>query len=450
MTRDVFAPAEISHAADSGIRLTNLDHSSIYKDLSTLPVGNSRGDDLQVTDGKLSFSHPYGDDGDWRRAGHADERFSRMNEQSRTPTPETGSLVMQPIAEKGALAADYLDDKKPDVLKFDNAAIQSGKTYLMQNDGYAATDQQSPQNLSPLEAWSTFMRDSFDALLKACQKDGPWLSPQLINDYNQILWRELQNDFGQNGWSGGDGGSGNGCGNGSGNGDGSSGNNGNGAGDGTIGGPGVGGGGGGAGDGSAGNPGDNTGKPGDGTAKPGDTSDINALIHVGSGVSQDSVQAVEQAIKDAPAPLQKALRDLKPDIEVVTGQEDPNYQQGAAAYWDPANNRMVIYAGTGIEKEAASHEIWHAADSYYGITNDPGFRQAVAADIQNGAVQKLGGAASILVDEPVVNGVRVGDAFAEVGAAISHDDVTGIAGLMAQSFSNTDAWMQQWVQQHSA
>ncbi len=145
------------------------------------------------------------------------------------------------------------------------------------------------------------------------------------------------------------------------------------------------------------------------------------------------------------------MRDLHPTVKIVNNM--PSFASGAAAYWDPGNNEIVVAARTGMVKEAASHEFWHVADTRYGITDDPGFRNAAARDIQNGAVSKLGRAAGVLVDDPEVNGVPVGDAFAEVGVDLDREyggdsDQTGIAGAMGEAFSNTRAWLSQWVKKN--
>ncbi len=124
-------------------------------------------------------------------------------------------------------------------------------------------------------------------------------------------------------------------------------------------------------------------------------------------------------------------------------------------HWDAANNQIVIGAGSGMVQEAASHEFWHVADTRYGITDEPGFKQAAATDLQNGALNKIGGLKSILVDDPIVNGTPVGDVFAEVGVDIDryyggNDDQTGIASAMGRGFSNTENWLRQWTQAHMA
>ncbi|MBK9205454.1 MAG: hypothetical protein IPL73_24135 [Candidatus Obscuribacter sp.] len=91
----------------------------------------------------------------------------------------------------------------------------------------------------------------------------------------------------------------------------------------------------------------------------------------------------------------------------------------------------------------------------YGITDEPGFKQAAATDLQNGALDKIGGLKSILVDDPVVNGTPVGDVFAEVGVDIDrkyggNNDQTGIASTMGRAFNNTENWLNQWTQAHMA
>jgi len=47
----------------------------------------------------------------------------------------------------------------------------------------------------------------------------------------------------------------------------------------------------------------------------------------------------------------------------------------------------------------------------------------------------------------------VGDAFAEVGVDLDREyggdsDQTGIAGAMGEAFSNTRAWLSQWVKKN--
>lgn len=190
--------------------------------------------------------------------------------------------------------------------------------------------------------------------------------------------------------------------------------------------------------------------------KPNDTrvtdgSDIYNQIKVDSGVTQADITQVKAALKNVPEPVRQALRDLKPEI-IIT----PNVKvAGAAAYWDAANNQIVIGAGSGMVQEAASHEFWHVADTRYGITEEPGFKQAAATDLQNGALNKIGGLTRILADDPVVNGTPVGDVFAEVGVDLDrsyggNDDQTGIASTMGSAFSNTKNWLSQWTQSHLA
>lgn len=182
-----------------------------------------------------------------------------------------------------------------------------------------------------------------------------------------------------------------------------------------------------------------------------DGSDIYNQLRIDSGVSQADITQVKSALKNVPEPVRQALRDLKPEI-IIT----PNVPvKGAAAYWDAANNQIVIGAGSGMVQEAASHEFWHVADTRYGITDEPGFKQAAATDLQNGALNKIGGLKSILVDDPIVNGTPVGDVFAEVGVDIDryyggNDDQTGIASAMGRGFSNTENWLRQWTQAHMA
>lgn len=190
--------------------------------------------------------------------------------------------------------------------------------------------------------------------------------------------------------------------------------------------------------------------------KPNDTrvtdgSDLYNQLKIDSGVSQADITQVKTALKNVPEPVRQALRDLKPEI-IIT----PNVSvAGAAAYWDAANNQIVIGAGSGMVQEAASHEFWHVADTRYGITDEPGFKQAAATDLQNGALDKIGGLKSILVDDPVVNGTPVGDVFAEVGVDIDrkyggNNDQTGIASTMGRAFNNTENWLNQWTQAHMA
>ncbi|CAN5281730.1 hypothetical protein BH10CYA1_BH10CYA1_46140 [soil metagenome] len=183
---------------------------------------------------------------------------------------------------------------------------------------------------------------------------------------------------------------------------------------------------------------------------PGDTSDLNALLKVGKNVSQSDITKVQNVLKNTAPAVQKALRDMKPKILLVTDAEDPNHISGAAAYWDPAHNLIVIHAGTGLVSEAADHEFWHVADTRFGITDDIGFQQAIHKDLQNGALSKLGSAKQILVDPPYVDGVAIGDIFAELGPDIDHIDDTGIAGLMGSSFSNARSWLDNWRKTHAA
>lgn len=192
-------------------------------------------------------------------------------------------------------------------------------------------------------------------------------------------------------------------------------------------------------------------RPNDTTSKITDGSDLYGLFKLDAGVSQGDVDQVKTALKDVPEPVRQAIRDYKPEI-IIT----PNMPvQGAAAYWDAANNQIVIGAGTGLVKEAAAHEFWHVADTRWGITEDAGFRQAAARDLANGAVSKLGPYASVLADDPIVNGTPVGDAFAEVGVDIDRfyggtDAQTNIAPLMGRAFANTETWLRQWTNNHLA
>lgn len=189
----------------------------------------------------------------------------------------------------------------------------------------------------------------------------------------------------------------------------------------------------------------------DTTGKITDGSDLYGLFKLDAGVSQGDVDQVKTALKDVPEPVRQAIRDYKPEI-IIT----PNMPvEGAAAYWDAANNQVVIGAGTGLVKEAAAHEFWHVADTRWGITAEAGFKEAAARDLANGALSKLGPYASVLADDPIVSGTPVGDAFAEVGVDIDRfyggtDAQTNIAPLMGRAFANTETWLRQWTNSHLA
>lgn len=164
------------------------------------------------------------------------------------------------------------------------------------------------------------------------------------------------------------------------------------------------------------------------------------------------------SIDGLPQSTINAILQDKPDIEVINAAGQNT--NGDAAFFDPTNNQVVIYEGTGIEAEAAAHEMFHVQDLVQNITgglaNSPN-PQAIAAanaDIANmtpAQQSELAQLEPILVDPPTIadnqgNAVGVGDVAAEIAAGvIDGQDQTGYGPMLAQLFPDLTNYLEQEI-----
>lgn len=168
--------------------------------------------------------------------------------------------------------------------------------------------------------------------------------------------------------------------------------------------------------------------PGDAAAAQNAT--LDSLVHADPGVSQATIDTVENVLHNLPAAEKAAMLQDLPYVQIAAG----GTQAGTEAYFDPNSNQMVIYDGTGVEGEATAHEAAHVWDYTQGITSDPTLQQIALQDISAnpGAINSI---ASNLVDAPTLSdGVAIGDLFAEAAAGAAGQDQTGIPSYIAQNF----------------
>jgi hypothetical protein len=159
---------------------------------------------------------------------------------------------------------------------------------------------------------------------------------------------------------------------------------------------------------------------------------LDSLVHADPGVSQATIDTVENVLHNLPAAEKAAMLNDLPYVRIATG----GAQAGTDAYFDPNSNQMVIYDGTGVEGEATAHEAAHVWDYTAGITSDPALQQIALQDISAnpGAINSI---ASSLVDAPTLSdGVAIGDLFAEAAAGAAGQDQTGMPSYIAQNFPN--------------
>lgn len=170
--------------------------------------------------------------------------------------------------------------------------------------------------------------------------------------------------------------------------------------------------------------------PGDAAAAANAT--LDSLVHADPGVSQATIDTVENVLHNLPAAEKAAMLKDLPYVQIATG----GAQAGSEAYFDPNSNQMVVYDGTGVEGEATAHEAAHVWDYTAGITSDPALQQIALQDINAnpGAINSI---ASSLVDAPTLSdGVAIGDLFAEAAAGAAGQDQTGMPSYIAQNFLN--------------
>jgi hypothetical protein len=159
---------------------------------------------------------------------------------------------------------------------------------------------------------------------------------------------------------------------------------------------------------------------------------LDSLVHADPGVSQATIDTVENVLHNLPAAEKAAMLKDLPYVQIAAG----GAQAGSEAYFDPNTNQMVIYDGTGVEGEATAHEAAHVWDYTAGITSDPALQQIALQDINAnpGAISSI---ASSLVDAPTLSdGVAIGDLFAEAAAGAAGQDQTGMPAYIAQNFPN--------------
>jgi hypothetical protein len=197
------------------------------------------------------------------------------------------------------------------------------------------------------------------------------------------------------------------------------------------------------------------GAPGGGAAE---IAAVNQLINFNAGTDPNLNAQIMNSIDTLPQSTINAILQDQPDIEVVNGQGQNT--GGDAAFFDPTNNQVVIYEGTGIEAEAAAHEMFHVQDLVDNITGglaanpNPQAIAAANADIANmtpAQQAQLAQIEPILVDPPNIsdtqgNQIGLGDIAAEIAAGVvDGQDQTGYGPELAQLFPDLTNYLEQEI-----
>jgi hypothetical protein len=168
-------------------------------------------------------------------------------------------------------------------------------------------------------------------------------------------------------------------------------------------------------------------------------------VYASKDVNPQTIQTVTNALYNMPDPILRAIMLKQTQIDIYgKTSDDPNGSLGAAAYYDDEKNRIVIYGDSGMVGEGAVHEFAHAWDGKdFQIESQPGYQQAFKADLADiragrnadlfAQIEKSG----VLNDQPVIDGVKSGDVFAEIVAGLYGQNQSKLPYKIEQAFPRT-------------